>query len=80
MLVDKQLWQTHLPMPDRVDGVADDPWPLLLAVVGQGREGAVLAGLDGDLQVWVRVEEHPLLQSYCLEVWERQIDRERVKE
>ncbi len=51
----------YLPLPNRINGIADDAWSLLLAVVRQGREDAVLAGVDGDLQVGVRVKEHAFL-------------------
>lgn len=48
-------------MPNGVGGVADDGGPPLLPVVGTGGEAALLPGLDGHLQVRVRVEEHPFL-------------------
>lgn len=51
----------YLPLPNRINGIADDAWSLLLAVVRQGREDAVLAGVDGNLQVGVGVKEHAFL-------------------
>ena len=62
----------YLPLPDGVDSVADDAGAFLLAVVRQRRENAVLAGLDGNLQVRVRVKEHALLQPRGLEVCNNQ--------
>lgn len=38
-------------------------------MVREGREDAVLSGLDGDLQVRVRVEKHPFLQPHGLEIY-----------
>lgn len=58
----------YLCVPLWVDSVADDTGAFLLAVVRQGGEDAVLPRLDGELQVGVRVKEHPLLQTHCLEV------------
>lgn len=41
----------------------------------------MLAGLDGELQVGVGVEEHPLLQTNCLEVCdEREPEANRAGE
>lgn len=51
----------YLRAPLGVDGVAHHSGALLLAMVRQRGEDAVLPGLDGQLQVWVRIEEHPLL-------------------
>lgn len=62
--------QTHLSLPNRVDGVTDNAGAFLLAVVGQRGIEAVLAGLDGDLQVGVRVEEHPFLQPCGVEIYQ----------
>ena len=61
----------HLSVPVRVDGAVDDARALVLAVVGQGGENAVLPRLDGDLQVGVWAEEHPLLQAHRVEVFTR---------
>lgn len=60
--------RAHLRAPLRVDGVADHSRAFLLAVMGQRGEDAVLPRLDGELQVRVGIEEHPLLQSNGLEV------------
>jgi len=64
-----RVQHTHLSAPLWVDRVAHDDGAFLLAVVGQGGEDAVLPRLDRELQVGVRVEEHPLLQPRGLEVW-----------
>ena len=56
-------------MPDRVGGVGDDGGAPLLAVVTECGEHASLPRVDGHLQVWVRVEEHPLLQTGGSEIW-----------
>lgn len=61
----------YLCVPLWVDGVTGHPGALLLAVVGQRGEDAVLSWLDGQLQVGVRIEEHPLLQANGLQVWKR---------
>ena len=67
--IERVCVQSHLSLPDRVDGVARDARAFLLAVVGEAGEGAVFAWPDGDLQVGVWVEEHALLQTHRLEVW-----------
>lgn len=53
-----------LPMPHRVNGVGYDGGASLLAVVGEVGEAAPLPGVDGHLQIGVRVEEHALLQAH----------------
>lgn len=58
-------------MPHRVGGVGDDGRAPLLAVVGELRQAAPLAGLDGHLQVRVWVEEHALLQAHRPDVCRR---------
>lgn len=58
----------YLRAPLRADGVAHHSGALFLAVVRQRGEDAVLAGLDGELQVRVGIKEHPLLQSHRLQV------------
>lgn len=60
--------RTDLSLPDGVDGVADNAGSLLLTVVGESREDAVLSRVDGDLQIWIRIKEHPLLQTHCLDI------------
>lgn len=64
----REIAKACLCAPLRVDSVADHSGAFLLAVVRQRREDAVLSGLNGQLQVWVWIEEHPLFQSHCLEV------------
>ena len=61
----------HLSAPLRVDRVAADGRAFVLAMVRQGGEGAVLPGLNRELQVRVGVEEHPLLQPQGLDVWQQ---------
>lgn len=51
----------YLCAPLWVDCVADHSGSFLLAVVRQRGEDAVLSRLDGELQVGVGIEEHPLL-------------------
>ncbi len=58
-----------LPVPHRVDGVGYDGGASLLAVVGEFWEAAPLPGLDGHLQVGVRIEEHSFLQAHRPDVW-----------
>lgn len=50
-------------MPDGVGGVGDDGRPALLPVVAEDGEDAPLPGVDGHLQVRVRIEKHALLQA-----------------
>lgn len=58
----------YLCAPLRVNRVAHHSRAFLLAVVRQRGEDAVFARLNGELQVRVRIEEHPLLQSNCLKL------------
>lgn len=51
----------YLCVPLWVDGVAGHSGALLLPVVWQRREDAVLPRLDGQLKVGVRIEEHAFL-------------------
>lgn len=51
----------YLCVPLRVDGVAGHPGALLLPMVGQRGEDAVLPWLDRQLKVGVRIEEHSFL-------------------
>lgn len=75
------FYRVYLCAPLRVDRVAHHSRAFLLAMVGQRGEDAVLAGLDGELQVGVGVEEHPLLQTNCLEVCdEREPEANRAGE
>lgn len=60
--------RADLSLPDRVDGVADDTRSLLLTMVGESREDAMPSRVDRNLQIWVRIEEHPLLQTHGLDV------------
>ena len=62
---------SHLSLPAGVDGVTDDAGAFLLAVVWQRWKDAVPAGMDGDLQVGGRVEEHPFLQPRGVEIYQR---------
>lgn len=57
-----------LPKPHRVGGVGYDGGSPLLSVVGEFREAAPFARLDGHLQVRVWVEEHTLLQAHSSDV------------
>lgn len=52
-----------LAVPHGVGGIGDDGGPPLLAVVGELGEGRPFPGLNGHLQVRVRVEKHALLQT-----------------
>lgn len=53
--------RVYLCVPPWVDGVTGHSGALLLAVVWQRGEDAVLSRLDGQLQVGVRIEEHSFL-------------------
>lgn len=67
----KSLTVPHLSVPDGVDGVSNDGRPSLLPVVAKDGEDAPLPGVDGHLQVRVRVEEHALLQADSSQVCKR---------
>lgn len=61
--------RVYLCVPLWVDGVTGHSGALLLAVVWQRGEDAVLSRLDGQLQVGVRIEEHSFLQTNGLQIW-----------
>lgn len=72
MLTSEPFTRVYLWDPLWVDGVPGHSGALLLAVVGQRGEDAVLPRLDGQLQVGVGVEEHSFLQTNGLQIWKKE--------
>lgn len=62
--------RTHLCLPDGVHSVASDRGSPLLPMMREGWKDAVFPRLNGNLQIRVWVEKHPLLQPHGLEIYQ----------